>query len=478
MPIHDFAFYSIIFFIIGVFLASLETSFYFILFAAFLTAALFLFFNFYFNFDKKLKLISLLSLIIILGAFYYNFYDAYQTKNIAIIFNQKIIFKGTIADYPERGSQQKLIVKLQKPFNGKILAQLKAYPAYNYGDLIEIEGIIKLPEPEDYKNYLKKDGISGIIKFPKINLISENHGSFAKNYLFKLKEEVVLNFQKTLPLEKAAFLSGITLGERAEFSPEFKENMAKSGTTHLVALSGYNITIVTIAIGAFFGYFLNKKITFWLTIITIIAFVIMTGAEASVVRAAIMGAIILLAKQIGRVHSVRNAIAVAAFIMILINPRVLSFDLGFQLSFLALIGIIYFSPIIEEFFKLREESGILGWRENFLATISAQAMALPLLLVNFESFSLTSVLANVLILGLIPITMFLGFLMAVFGFLSIHLATIIGWIANLFISYELLIIDIFSKFSISVKSIGISGLILYYLIIFAFILIFKLRTKK
>ena len=133
--------------------------------------------------------------------------------------------------------------------------------------------------------------------------------------------------------------------------------MAKSGTTHLVALSGQNITIIVIAISSFFGFFARRKSVFWLTLLIIIFFVLMTGAEASVVRAAVMGGIILLAKQIGRVHSIRNAIAAAAFIMILYNPKIFRFDVGFQLSFMALLGIVYLSPAIRKFLKMKEEDG-------------------------------------------------------------------------------------------------------------------------
>ena len=108
-------------------------------------------------------------------------------------------------------------------------------------------------------------------------------------------------------------MAGITLGERAEFSKEFKEAMSKSGTTHLVALSGYNITILVLAVAYVLNFFASRRLVFWLTLLIIIGFVAMTGAEASVVRAAIMGGIVLLAKRANRLYSFRNAIVIAAF---------------------------------------------------------------------------------------------------------------------------------------------------------------------
>ena len=243
-------------------------------------------------------------------------------------------------------------------------------------------------------------------------------------------------------------MAGIILGERAEFSKEFKEKMKASGTTHIVALSGYNITIVGLAVASVFGYFFKRRIVFILTILTVVGFVLMTGAEASVVRAAIMGCIILLGQQIGRVHSMRDVIMAAALIMILFDPKVLRFDVGFQLSFLALVGIVYLAPFIKKILKIEDEAGFLGWRKNLLETTSAQMAVAPLLIINFGSFHIASFLANVLILEAIPITMFLGFLMAGIGFVFMPLATIIGWFAGVFLSYEFLIIDIFSKISI------------------------------
>ena len=456
MRLHEIAFYAITFFLIGVFAASFNLNFAIIVLSAFLTAIIFLFFHFlkFYSFqhsqecENKLIITSFLSLFIIIGAFYYNLYDARQIQSVDIPFSEKTTFNGMVVDYPQRGNAQKLIVSIQPPYSGKILVITKPYPSYNYGDLIQFKGAIKRPEPKNYADYLAKDNIFGIINFPKTEFLAENQASYLKSHLFKLRENIIVNFQKTLPPEKAAFLSGITLGERAEFSKELKDKMSASGTTHLVALSGQNITIIVIAISSFFGFFSRRKSVFWLTLLIITFFVLMTGAEASVVRAAIMGGIILLAKQISRIHSMRNVIAVAAFIMVLYNPQVLRFDFGFQLSFAALIGIVYFSPTIKKIFKMKEGEGFLGWRENFLTTTSAQLAVLPLILINFSNFSPLSLLANILILEAIPLTMIFGFALGAIGFISLPMAIIFSWFVNLFLIYELAIIDIFSKISL------------------------------
>lgn len=474
MRIHDVFFYFTSFFLIGVLIASFKISFSVIILAVFLASAIFLIFLILNN--KNISL-AILFLAIILGVFYYNFYDNRQIQAVNIPFNEKISFSGIVVEYPQKGNNQKLIIELQKPYAGKILINLKPYPSFNYGDLIQFEGNIKKPEPQGYADYLAKDNIFGTINYPKTELTVENNGNWLKSKLFKFKSGLVENFQKVLEPGKAAFLSGITVGERAEFSQELKNKMAKSGTTHLVALSGQNITIVTAIVAIFFSSFLNRKLVFWPTLFVIILFVLMTGAEASVVRAAIMGGIIMFAKQIGRAHSARNAIAAAALLMILFNPKILRFDLGFQLSFAALIGIIYLAPAIGKFFKMKEAPGFFGWRENFLTTTSAQLAVLPLLLINFNSFSFFSLAANILILEAVPLTMILGFIFGGFGFISFYLAKILGMFTGLFLSYELLIIDVFSKFPQSDFEMGIFSAAIYYLLIVVFAVII-LRKKS
>ncbi|MBI5306619.1 ComEC/Rec2 family competence protein [Candidatus Wolfebacteria bacterium] len=478
MRIHDIFFYLASFFLIGVFIASFKISFAIVVLFAFLTATFFLFLYFLKR-NTHFIYFSVLSLFIIVGAFYHNLYSAKQIQSVNIPFGEKIIFNGIMVNYPQKErSSQKLTINIQPPYSGKIFAVVKPYPSYDYGDLIQFEGAIKKPESQWYADYSVKDGVFGVLNYPKNDLIDKNKASQIKTKLFKLKSGIIAIFQKTLSPEKAAFLFGITLGERAEFSKELKDKMGASGTTHLVALSGQNITIIAVIAGSFFGYFLRRKFVFWPTLIIIVFFVLMTGAEASVVRAAIMGGIILLAKQIGRIHSIRNAIAAAALIMVLHNPLILRFDLGFQLSFAALMGIIYFSPIIRKVLKMKEEEGFLGWRENFLTTTSAQLAVLPLILINFGNFSLFSLPANILILEMIPLTMIFGFILGALGFFSIYLATILGWFTSLFLNYELAIIDIFSKFPQSNFRIGILGAIVYYLIITSFIIYYNKSFAK
>jgi len=474
MKIYDVAFYCAGFFILGILFASLKLNFLTIVAAALLAAALFLFFGYFkksrngFSGSARLFWLAGLSIIIIIGAFYYFAYDSYKIKNLNIVFDRKINFEGLVIKNPKHGNQQQLTINLKPPYSGNILVKLQPYPSFDYGDVIKFEGTIKKPEPIEYADYLSKEKIFGVADFPKTELVAKNQGSVIQASLFRLKNKIIVNFQGYLPAERAAFLSGITLGEQAEFSIGFKQAMKNSGTTHLVALSGYNITILVMAIAYSLGYFLSRRLTFIITTLIILGFVLMVGAEASVVRAAIMGFLVLLAGQVSRLYSVRNAIVLAAFFMVLANPKVLRFDVGFQLSFLALIGIVYLSPAIQKFFKFKGQ-GFLGWKKNFITTTSAQLAVAPLLIINFSQFSLTAILANILILEVIPPTMFLGALLGAMGFFSNALSLILAWFANLFLSYELAIINIFAKISLPIKAIGIFWATVYYLILIGFV---------
>ena len=367
-------------------------------------------------------------------------------------------------------NQQNLVLELKEPHSGKIRITTPRYPSWNYGDLVEVRGMIKKPS-EQSANYFEKEGIFGTISFPEITLKESSQGSPIKTALFKIKGFSESTFKRVLPPEKAALLSGLTLGETAEFSKEFREKMSLTGTSHLVALSGYNITVVGKGVMLALGFWFSRRKRFLGAVLAIVLFVIMTGAEASVVRAAIMGFIVLLADQTQRVFSFRNAIAIAAFLMILFNPRILVWDIGFQLSFAAVMGLVYLEPAIRKLFKVSPKPGFLRWRENLLTTVSAQLTVIPILLSNFGSFSLIGFLTNVLVLTFVPVTMFLGLLTVAAGIFSYYLAQVFGWLANALLSYEIGVIDLFSRipFQISAESFSVFLSFLYYAATIAFI---------
>jgi len=467
MPPYRIFFFSALFFLGGIFLASFWPVALIVLIT--FLAALIFFLLFIFEEKKIFVWLTVLVFFAVIGALYYA-WDDLNFRSANVVFGKKTDFKGVIVNDPSlKAGSQEIVLKLSQPYSGNILIKLARYPEFHYGDELNLNGIIKKPEPAGYERYLAKEKIRGISSFPKVELIGSNRGSGIKAALFEFKNKIIGSFQKVLPQKESAFLTGLTLGGRSEFSQEFKNAMQLSGTTHLVALSGYNITIIVWAVMGLLAYFLSKRLSFLLTIFIIIGFVLMTGAEASVVRAAVMGILVLLARELGRLYDIKNAVVLAGLIMVLFNPKVLAFDVGFQLSFLALLGIIYLRPAIARFFKMGEEPGFLGWRDNFLTTTSAQLAVAPVLIINFGSFSPTSLLANVLILGAVPVTMGLGFIIAFASFVSYYLSLVFSWLAWILLSFEIFIINLFAKLSLTFSSaLSWAAVFLYYIIIIGF----------
>jgi len=318
-----------------------------------------------------LALLIVLSAIFVFGVFYYYLYFNVRAAEEHIVFDQKLFFSGTILDEPKIFEKyQSLEIVLKPPFAGDIRVLASPLSGFHYGDLLQIEGIIESP---------RSIADMPTAAFPKIKVVARHKGFWLREKLIDLKTSLLSQFQRTLPAEEAALLGGITLGSQAGFTKEFKKQMALSGTTHLVALSGYNISILVLAVARVFGSFLSRRKTFYITTIIILLFVLMVGFGASVVRAAIMGFLALLAKEAGRIYSMRNAVVLTASGMAIVNPAVLTHDAGFQLSFVSLLGIVYLSRAIKQALRLDDED-ILGLRETALMTLSAQLAVIPIII--------------------------------------------------------------------------------------------------
>ncbi|MBI2011002.1 MAG: ComEC/Rec2 family competence protein [Candidatus Colwellbacteria bacterium] len=425
MPLYNLAFYSALFFILGIGFASFEISFWLGIILAILLA--------WFGFSLRSKFIFILSLISFLGFFYFHFYN---------VLNQEILpsgdgqtFTGVVFREPKDTlTGQEVDLKLREPYQGEVRLYLPPLPKFGYGEVLEVNSKIEK----------SPSGSLNLVFEPGVRVIGQNQGNLIKSSLFGLKEKMVSNINSVLPQEKASLLSGLLFGERSEFTKEFDEALRKSGTTHIVALSGYNIAIIGTTLAGVLAGLIGRRKAFYLSIFTIPTFVLMTGAQSSAVRAGIMGLILLLAQNQSRIYSFRNAITLTALLMLLLNPSLLRFDLGFQLSFAATIGIVYLYPRFKNWIRFFGKNGWLNWRTTFLQTFSAQLAVSPILLTSFGYISPTALLSNILVLEAIPLTMFFGFITAALGLVSNSLSLISSWIVGLFLSYEIFVIKLFS----------------------------------
>ena len=460
MHLHESVFWGIVFFLVGVFLAP-ATDLLGLAIAVGVAAGIIGAMAYKKNHVRAMWVAALM-LCGIVGATYWTGYNTYRHDQVVPLIGEKVVLVGHVTDVRRSEKTQRIIVRLDEPNRGRISATVRAYPTVDYGDAVRLEGLVQKPQKENWR-YLLKDALFATMQFPELSIVQKGDGNPLITALLGTRRRAVATYKRLLPANEAALLAGITLGERAEFGAEFKEKMANSGTTHLVALSGYNISVVAGALLLACGLLLRRTAAFYATLAAVVAFVAMAGAEASVVRAAIMGSIVLLANHIGRTHSMRNAIAVSACAMVLWNPNVLRYDLGFQLSFGALIGIVYLKPHLDRYIK-RKGNGFMQWRENLSGTLSAQIMVFPLLMQAVGSFSLVSLISNIVLLSFIPVTMGHGFLIAGMGFVAVPIAVLPAWLVSLLLKYEIGVIELFGAhkgFSMPMNAIWVA---VYYAI--------------
>ncbi|TSC60269.1 MAG: competence protein ComEC [Parcubacteria group bacterium LiPW_15] len=368
----------------------------------------------------------------LLGFFYFVLYGKLASAKYPS-FGVKIAMEVIVTGETRiSGTVQRTKAKLLPPYGGAIDLVSNEGILLEYGDRIKFEAALN---PDKYSTRP-----AARVYAPEI--VSKNNGSGLKQSLLGLKTNLLKSLKENLSPPSAALMGGLLLGDRNSFSADFKTAMKGSGTTHLVALSGFNITILVNAIALALGSFLSRKMRFALSIMIIILFIVMVGAEASVVRAGIMGALLLISQESGRIYSPRNAIAFAGFAMTAWDPNNV-FDIGFILSFVSLMGIVYILPAVKNtFLPGKNPKGI---EEAALMTVSAQAAVLPIAIKTFGGFSLTAIISNSLITGFVPYAMLSGFLVAVADFFSAALSFFFGFFAEIGMKYFIFIIEFFSR---------------------------------
>ncbi len=346
------------------------------------------------------------------GGIYFNYSQKESFKNI--IFNEEKTYLLKI-EKPAWESENGYSVATLADTNHQVTIKIKHL--FNSGDIIEVKGKIVKNENSNgvnWQNYWLAKGVVGrliLSSEPEFKSFSPTILNGIENFRYNLILKISTLF--TSPQDNLA--NGLLLGYRAQFDDKFEENMQNTGTTHIVAISGYNVAIV---IAIFFSslLFLGLNRAFCVSIVFLIGFIFLVGAEPSVVRAGILALIALGAKVLGRPVKYYYLLCLVALIMILLNPFILKYSASFQLSILAVTGLFYLEPIIinTRFFKLLPNS----LKEPIATTISAQVAVLPILLSYFGGFSIISIISNSLILPFIPLGMMLIFLSLILSFLS------------------------------------------------------------
>jgi len=462
--VRDRIFYSIVLgFILGVLL---RTFVFLDLYVALLFSVISFFLILFFNLISKNRwgiIAGVFILAFSFGILRFHLADKPAPEFFESQVGQKVNFSGEIVDEPDiRESGQKLEVSVAP--QGLALGSLKARPFptteilittdfeqdFKYGDKINFSGKLERPEnfitdqgkEFDYINYLKKDGILYVMSYPKIQIVSNNNGNPIKVELFSLKEKFLSKMNFAISPPENLFMGGLILGEKSSFNQAMTQSFINTGTIHIVALSGYNVTIVAEWIMKLFS-FLPKNFDIGVGILAILLFILMTGGSSTAIRAGIMATLALVARATGRNYDIARALILAGVLMIIFNPLLLVYDVSFQLSFMATVAVIFLSPKIEKYFLWVTEKFSL--RDIVSVTVAAYLFVMPFILYKMGNLSFVALPANVLILPFIPFTMLLGFLTGFAGLLWYVLAVPIGYVAYLFLHYELGVIGFFSN---------------------------------
>ena len=408
------------------------------------------------------------------------------------IVGQEVVLEGTVVDEPdERENNTRLIVNFEslispseEEVEGKAIITANIHPRFSYGDKVYIEGELRKPKnfidddggTFDYVSYLGKDEIFYQMFYPKLELIESGHGNPIKRTLFAFKRSFLEKVGRVIPDPQVSLLGGLVVGAKQSLGEELQEDFRKTGIIHIVVLSGYNVTIVAESIMRFFS-FLPFLFGVSIGAIAIVFFAIMTGASATIVRASMMALLVLLARATGRTNAITRALFLVGFLMLLHNPKILVFDSSFQLSFTATIGLIYLAPKIEKHFHLVPTKWQL--REFATATVATQIFVLPMILYKMGTLSLVALPVNLLILVFVPITMLLGFLTGMVGFISTLLSFPFAFVTNALLTYQLKVVDIFASLpfaAIEIDYFPIWIAILIYIIYGLFM--WKLSTRS
>jgi competence protein ComEC len=336
---------------------------------------------------------------------------------------------------------------------GTVLLFVPRYPDYKYGEVLRVSGELRAP-PQlgdfDYRGYLAHQGIYATMSYPEIEVLAEGQGFPPLAWVYSLREDLAQALAQVLPEPQASLAQGVILGIRANIPQDIKDDFSRSGTAHLLAISGLHLGVmagILLAIGLWlFGR--RHYLYVWLALGAIWLYAVLTGMNPPVVRGAIMASLFLIAEALGRQRSAMVALTFAAAVMVGVHPYILG-DASFQMSFLAMSGLVLIFPILRNWgrrviaARLGEEGTLVSFAglavDTLSATLGAVIAVWPLIAYYFGLFSLVGPLATFLALPSLPVIIIFGTLTAVLGLASLAVAQVVGWLAWPFLTYMILV---------------------------------------
>lgn len=365
-----------------------------------------------------------------------------QPRGVAV-FNggAAVTLRGTLVDEPEeRGESQRFTLRVDayrdggawRATEGKVLVTAPLFPRFAYGDELELRGELLAPPsfPDfDYREYLARRGVVSLAAFPVLTRIGAGGGSEAVRALNAVRQPLSRSLKRSLPAPESALARGILMGERASIPAEVTEDFNRSGISHLVAISGYNVALVAGLAAASFAWLIGRRPATLIAMLLVVAYALAVGATPSVLRATLMGELMLGAVLAGRPGSALGAVLLAGAALTAWQPLSID-DVAFQLSFAATIGIVVLAGPLAE--RLRAPYGLLPeglaatLAEQSAVTIAASVAVLPVIAAIFGRVSIVSLPANLLAVPLFPLALLASAVTAVAGAVSGDLGYLTG----------------------------------------------------
>lgn len=422
--------------------------------------------------------LSLLALLGLLGAIRWTLRPSPSLPPAvatAIAQGEEISIEGVVVDDPAaRGPGARFRFR---PDGGTalLLVELpRGRPAY--GDRLRLVGRIGLPSVRaeaDLRAALARQGVLGQMRPQEWARLGGNVGNPLLRLLYRMRGHVRDRLQEILPDPEAGLLIGILLGDESQIPWAVEQAFARSGLSHIVAISGYNITLLTALSLTLFTRLLGRRAALWGTLLLISLYTLFVGASASVVRAALMGSLSVMAMMLGRGSDALNALSLSAFLMTLWDPWALE-DIGFQLSFAATLGLLFLAPPFERWASegmarlFRDPHAVALvelFREALIVSLAAQIATAPLMLYHFRELSIIAPLANLLALPMQPFGMALGIPAALGAAFLGRWAAPLGWAAWWPMAWTIRIADLAARWPLATVRIApgyIEGMLFSY----------------
>ncbi|TAK57244.1 MAG: ComEC family competence protein, partial [Dehalococcoidia bacterium] len=315
--------------------------------------------------------------------------------------------------------------------SGGVLVRDELYPRHRSGDVLELEGKLETPphvDGFDYADYLARRGIQSTMAYPHAELIGHEDDSLVDVTVLHVRRTLSRSLARTLPEPQASLAQGVLLGQRSALPPDLSDDLNTTNTSHLVVVSGSNVVYVSAFATMLFGWFAGRRRGRLLSIAAVVAYTMLIGPSPPVVRALIMGVLVVLAGATGRRGSTATALLVAGAIMVGLDAQIVR-DVSFQLSFASAAGIVYVATplrrwIIEGIALAFRVDELPHWTavvvDPLALTASAIAATAPLLALNFGRLSLVALPANVLVVPAFPLILASSLLAALAGLLPAY----------------------------------------------------------